>query len=173
MTTSIILSAEDKENYLEHPIPAAPVAAHGQQVPPQSLAAHAAWVKGSKEIVALMLMTMDLDIQRNLTHLNYNMYSMGKTMNELHAMLKLHEQTLPKRDATPALHAIRVGRVQKNQKKKPHKAAKGNQRKGKAKMGNALVPVPSFAPKPKNPPTPKKDNPTKDAICHQCGEVGH
>ncbi|GJX99312.1 retrotransposon protein, putative, ty1-copia subclass [Tanacetum coccineum] len=33
--------------------------------------------------------------------------------------------------------------------------------------------APPFAPKPKNPPTPKKDNPAKDAICHQCGEVGH
>ncbi|GJT31944.1 retrotransposon protein, putative, ty1-copia subclass [Tanacetum coccineum] len=49
-----------------------------------------------------------------------------------------------------------------------HKAAKGN--KGKAKMGYAPVLAPPFAPKPKNPPTPKKDNPAKDAICHQCGE---
>ncbi|GKD31808.1 zinc finger, CCHC-type containing protein, partial [Tanacetum coccineum] len=24
-----------------------------------------------------------------------------------------------------------------------------------------------------NVPPPKKDNPAKDAICHQCGEVGH
>ncbi|GJW66143.1 retrotransposon protein, putative, ty1-copia subclass [Tanacetum coccineum] len=102
---------------------------------------------------------------------NYN--SMGKTMTELHAMLKLHEKTLPPREVAPALHAIRAGRIKKNQKKKSHKAAKGNQRKGKAKMGNALVPVPSYAPKPKNPPTPKKDNPAKDAICHQCGEVGY
>ncbi|GKE26636.1 retrotransposon protein, putative, ty1-copia subclass [Tanacetum coccineum] len=66
-----------------------------------------------------------------------------------------------------------AGRVQKNQKKKSHKAAKGTQRKGKAKMGYAPVQAPPFAPKPKNPPTPKKDNPAKDAICHQCGEVGH
>ncbi|GJT28236.1 zinc finger, CCHC-type containing protein [Tanacetum coccineum] len=198
-------------------------------VRPSALAAYAAWVKGSKEIAALMLMTMDLDIQWNLTHLgaydmlqelktmfaqqaeqellqivyidnlerlgqpvslrlavslilvslskeydgfvwNYDMHSMGKTVNELHAMLKLHEQTLPKKDVAPMFHAIRIGRVQENQKKKPHKTAKGNQ--GKAKMGNALVPAPSFAPKPKNPPTPKKDNPAKDAICHQCGEVG-
>ncbi|GKG43492.1 hypothetical protein Tco_0480176, partial [Tanacetum coccineum] len=29
-----------------------------------------------------------------------------------------------------------AGRVQKNQKKKPHKAPKGNQGKGKAKMGS-------------------------------------
>ncbi|GJT88386.1 retrotransposon protein, putative, ty1-copia subclass [Tanacetum coccineum] len=41
---------------------------------------------------------------------NYNIRSMGKTVNELHAMLKLHEKTLTKRDA-PALHAIRAGKV--------------------------------------------------------------
>ncbi|GJU99060.1 hypothetical protein Tco_1328331 [Tanacetum coccineum] len=72
---------EDKENYLEHPIPAAPVATPRQQVPPQALAAHAAWVKGSKEIASLMLMTIDLDIQRNLTHLGaYDMLQELKTM---------------------------------------------------------------------------------------------
>nr|GEY85212.1 zinc finger, CCHC-type [Tanacetum cinerariifolium] len=36
---------------------------------------------------------------------NYNMHSLGKTINELHAMLKLHEKTLPENNA-PALHAI-------------------------------------------------------------------
>ncbi|GJY88798.1 hypothetical protein Tco_0503426, partial [Tanacetum coccineum] len=75
----------------------------------------------------------------------------GKTVTELHAMLKLHEQTLPPKDVAPVLHATRLGRVQKNQKKKSHKDAKRNQGKGKAKMGNALVPAPFFAPKPKNP----------------------
>ncbi|GJU83034.1 hypothetical protein Tco_1285399 [Tanacetum coccineum] len=40
---------------------------------------------------------------------NYNMHSMGKTVNELHAMLKLHEQTLPPKEVAPALHAIRAG----------------------------------------------------------------
>nr|GEW56820.1 zinc finger, CCHC-type [Tanacetum cinerariifolium] len=39
-------------------------------------------------------------------------------------------------------------------------------------MGYAPNNVP-FAPKLKTPPPPKKDNPAKDAICHQCGEVGH
>nr|GEW72653.1 zinc finger, CCHC-type [Tanacetum cinerariifolium] len=43
---------------------------------------------------------------------NYNMHSMGSTVNELHDMLKLNEQTLPKNNA-PALHAIRAGKVQK------------------------------------------------------------
>ncbi|GJZ29412.1 retrotransposon protein, putative, ty1-copia subclass [Tanacetum coccineum] len=207
----LVLSTEDKENYLEHPILAAPVALPRQQVPPEALAAHAAWVKGKKEVVVLMLLTMDLEIQRNLTHLgaydmlqelkalyskqaeqellqtmrefhickheegqsissyNYNMHGMGKTVNELHAMLKLHEDTLPKKDANPALHSIRAGRVQKNQKnKKLHKAAKGGQGK-KGKMGYAPNNVP-FSPKPKTPSPPKKENPTKDAICHQCGE---
>ncbi|GJV42277.1 hypothetical protein Tco_1420717 [Tanacetum coccineum] len=162
---TLVLSTEDKENYLEHHIPAAPVALPGQQVPPEALAAHAAWVKGQKEVVVLMLLTMDLEIQRNLAHLgaydmlqelkamfskqaeqellqtvrefhtckqeevslslvslnkelqlyaNTNMHDMGKTVNELHAMLKLHEDSLPKKDVNPALHAIRARRVQKN-----------------------------------------------------------
>nr|GFD36840.1 zinc finger, CCHC-type [Tanacetum cinerariifolium] len=53
---------EDKENYLEHLIPVAPVAPPGQQVPPAALAAHVAWVKGQKEVAVLMLLTMDLEI---------------------------------------------------------------------------------------------------------------
>ncbi|GJY47057.1 zinc finger, CCHC-type containing protein [Tanacetum coccineum] len=76
---------------------------------------------------------------------NYNMHSMRKTINELHAMLKLHEQTLPKNNA-PALHVIRAG-------------------KGKNKL--------AYAPKPKIPPPPKREDPTKDSICHQCGETRH
>ncbi|GKA99606.1 retrotransposon protein, putative, ty1-copia subclass [Tanacetum coccineum] len=45
-------------------------------------------------------------------------------------------------------------------------AARGNnQGKGKSKL--------AYAPKPKITPPPKKDNPAKDAICHQCSDVGH
>nr|GEW62031.1 zinc finger, CCHC-type [Tanacetum cinerariifolium] len=162
-------------------IPPALVAPVGQHVAPEILAAHTAWIKGSKEIAGLMLMTMEPEIQQNLKNLythemllelktlfaqqaeqellqttrdfhsykqeegesvssyvlkikgyidnqerlghpvtlglgvsliligllkeydgfvqNYNMHSMGKTVNELHAMLKLHEQTLPKNNA--------------------------------------------------------------------------
>ncbi|GJW27931.1 zinc finger, CCHC-type containing protein [Tanacetum coccineum] len=97
---------------------------------------------------------------------NYNMHSMGKTVTKLHAMLKLHEQTLSPKEVAPALPAIKAGRIPKNQKKKLHKAANGNRGKGKAKMGYAPVQAPPFAPKPKNPSTPKRDNPAKDAICH-------
>nr|GFA73690.1 zinc finger, CCHC-type [Tanacetum cinerariifolium] len=228
------------------PIPPVPVAHAGQQVAPEILAAHSAWVKGSKEIAGLMLMTIEPEIQRNLEPLhahemlkelktlfaqqaeqellqtmrdfhscrreegqsvssyvlkmksyidnlerlghpvklglgvslilislrkeydgfvqNYNMHSMGKTVNELYAMLKFHEQTLPKSNA-PALNAIRAGKVQKgNKHKKSHSqnGAKGqNQGKGK------------FAPKPKIPPPPKRKNPAKDSIYHECKEIGH
>ncbi|GKC37709.1 zinc finger, CCHC-type containing protein [Tanacetum coccineum] len=50
---------------------------------------------------------------------------MGKTVNELHAMLKLYEQTQPKQTAH-ALHVIRAGKVQKTKnKQKPHFRARG------------------------------------------------
>nr|GFB69002.1 zinc finger, CCHC-type [Tanacetum cinerariifolium] len=92
---------------------------------------------------------------------NYNTHNIGKTINELHAMLKLHEQTLPKNNA-PALHAIRAGKVQKGNKqhKKPQSqsAARGqNQGKGKNKL--------AYAPKPKIPPPPKREDPDKDSVC--------
>ncbi|PWA45927.1 zinc finger, CCHC-type [Artemisia annua] len=235
---SVITKTEDKENYVEHPIPAAPVATPRHPVPPKAMTAHTAWVKGSKDIAAFMLITMDLEIQRNLTHLgaydmlqelksmfaelaeqelmqtarefhsckqeegqsvnsyvlkmkiyidnlerlghpvtlnlgNYNTHNMGKTVNELHAMLKQHEQTLPKKDVAPVLHAICIGKFQKNQGKKPFKAAKGNQGNEKYKLAYAPEHKPSYASKPKKTPPPKKDNPAKDATCHQCGETGH
>nr|GEV85410.1 retrotransposon protein, putative, Ty1-copia subclass [Tanacetum cinerariifolium] len=120
------------------PIPPVLEAPEGQQVAPEVLEAHYAWIKGSKEIAG----SMDSEMQRNLEPLHaHEMLKelktlMGKTVNELHAMLKLHEQTLtlPKSYA-PALHAIQAGKVQKgNKHKKSHsqKGTKGkNQGKGK------------------------------------------
>nr|GEW21787.1 zinc finger, CCHC-type [Tanacetum cinerariifolium] len=54
----IVLSIEDKLNYLEQLIPPALVVPAGQHVALEILAAHTAWIKGSKEIAGLMLMTM-------------------------------------------------------------------------------------------------------------------
>ncbi|GJS10184.1 retrotransposon protein, putative, ty1-copia subclass [Tanacetum coccineum] len=42
----------------------------GQQVVLKIIAAHNAWIKGSKEIAGLMLMTMEPEIQRNLENLH-------------------------------------------------------------------------------------------------------
>nr|GEV49690.1 cytochrome oxidase subunit 2, mitochondrial [Tanacetum cinerariifolium] len=104
----------------------------------------------------------------NLERLSHPVSLNLATMNELHAMLKLHEQTLLKKYVAPALHSIQAGRVQKknHKNKKLQLAARGNnQGKGKTKL--------AYAPKPKIPLPPKKDNPAKDAICHQCSDVGY
>ncbi|GKD81330.1 hypothetical protein Tco_1348169, partial [Tanacetum coccineum] len=93
---------------------------------------------------------------------NYNMHSMGKTLAELHAMLKLHEKGIPRKAETPAMLSIREGKIQKD-KKKPQGA------KGKAKGKNKLA----YALKIKIPLPPKRDNPAKDFISHHCKEVGH
>nr|GFB05250.1 hypothetical protein [Tanacetum cinerariifolium] len=144
----LVLSTEDKENYLEHPIPAAPVAPPGQQelkamyskqakqellqtvrefhtckqAKGQSVSSHVLKMKGyidnlerldqpvGKNLaVSLILVSLNKDFDSFVQ--NYNMHGMGKTVNELHAMLKLHEESLTKKDANPALHAIRAGRV--------------------------------------------------------------
>ncbi|GKF16493.1 hypothetical protein Tco_0061411, partial [Tanacetum coccineum] len=78
----IVLSVEDKLDLLEQPIPPAPIPAEaGQQVAPVALAAHTAWVKGSKEIAGLMLIIMEPEIQRNLKNLGaYEMLQELKTL---------------------------------------------------------------------------------------------
>ncbi|GJR04277.1 hypothetical protein Tco_0527261 [Tanacetum coccineum] len=78
----IVLSVEDKLDYLEQPIPPAPVPAQaGQQVAPEALAAHAAWVKGSKEIAGIMLMAIEPEIQLDLENLSaYEMLQELKTL---------------------------------------------------------------------------------------------
>ncbi|GJY76580.1 retrotransposon protein, putative, ty1-copia subclass [Tanacetum coccineum] len=90
------------------------------------------------------------------------MHSMGRTIVELHAMLKLHEKGIPKKVETLIVLAIREGKIQKD-KKKPRGA------KGKDKGKNKLA----YAPKPKILPPPKRDNPAKDSVYHHCKEVGH
>nr|GFB80277.1 zinc finger, CCHC-type [Tanacetum cinerariifolium] len=108
---------------------------------------------GAKDSVCLASRAgASLDYERfSLLHVgrraNYNMHSMGKRVNELHAMLKLHEQTLPKSNA-PALHAIRAESWEGENKQ-------------------------AYATKPKIPPPPKRENPAKDSICHECGEIGN
>nr|GEX02889.1 hypothetical protein [Tanacetum cinerariifolium] len=97
----IVLSVEDKLNYPEHPIPAAPIPAHVEKYR-QSRASGAPRVTWPWSESRISLRTeFDGFVQ------NYNMHSMGKTINELHSMLKLHEQTLPNNNA-PVLHAIRA-----------------------------------------------------------------
>ncbi|GKD28511.1 hypothetical protein Tco_1239289, partial [Tanacetum coccineum] len=66
------------------------------------------------------------------------------------------------RDAYEALNDVQnEGKIQKD-KKKPQGV------KGEAKGKNKLA----YAPKTKISPSPKRDNPAKDSICHHCKEVG-
>nr|GEX51186.1 zinc finger, CCHC-type [Tanacetum cinerariifolium] len=93
---------------------------------------------------------------------NYNMHSIGNSIVELHVMLKLYKKCIPKNAKTPVVLAIREGKIQKD-KKKPRGS------KGKDKGKNKLA----YAPKSKIPPSPKRDNPAKDSVCHHYKEVGH
>nr|GEW95289.1 hypothetical protein [Tanacetum cinerariifolium] len=90
----------------------------------------------------------------------YNMHGMGKTVNELHAMPKLHEKRIHKKDATSVVLTIKVGKIQKNnKKKKPQGASKGkNHSNGKDKL--------AYAPKAIILPPTKNENLAKDATCH-------
>ncbi|GJU65495.1 RNA-directed DNA polymerase, eukaryota, reverse transcriptase zinc-binding domain protein [Tanacetum coccineum] len=80
---TIRMASKTKLMFEELPIPATPVpAVAGQQVPPETLAAHAAWVKGQNETDVLMLMTMEPDLQRNLETLGaYDMLKELKTLS--------------------------------------------------------------------------------------------
>ncbi|GJT01454.1 retrotransposon protein, putative, ty1-copia subclass [Tanacetum coccineum] len=84
---------KDKLNYLEHPIPAAPVPAFaGQQVPPEALAAHATWIKGQKEIVVLMLIDICDKELKNLFFSQQAEQELLQTMREFHACNQVEGQ---------------------------------------------------------------------------------
>nr|GEX66894.1 hypothetical protein [Tanacetum cinerariifolium] len=93
---------------------------------------------------------------------NYNMHNIGKTIAELHAMLKLYEKGIQKKAETLVVLAIREGKIQKDKKNREGK-------KGKDKGNNKLT----YDPKPKILWLRKRDNPIKESICHDCKEVGH
>nr|GEX83456.1 hypothetical protein [Tanacetum cinerariifolium] len=113
----IILSIEDKLNYLEQPIPSAPIKG-------QSVSSYVLKMKGYIDnlerlgnlvILGLGVSLILIDLRKEYDGFvqNYDMHSMGKTVNELHAMLKIYEKTLPKNNA-PALHVILASKVQKH-----------------------------------------------------------
>ncbi|GKA90166.1 hypothetical protein Tco_0811978 [Tanacetum coccineum] len=77
--------------------------------------------------VSLILNSLNKDYDQFVQ--NYNIHSMGKTLAELHAMLKLHEKGNLKKAKTPTMLAIREGRIQKDKNKKPQ----GINGKGKGK----------------------------------------
>ena len=113
-------------------------------------------------VLGVSMILTSLSKQYDQLVMNYNMHSMGKTIQELHAMLKLAEQGLPKPKATPQVLAIKTGKIQKS---KSQAKGKGNQGKGK----QAVV----YTPKVRIPPPAKKEHPAKDTACNHCHVVGH
>ena len=114
-------------------------------------------------VLGVSLILTSLSKQYDQFVMNYNMHSMGKTIQELHAMLKLAEQGLPKpKAATPHVLTIRTGNIHKA---KPQSQGKGYKGKGKQ--------VVVHQPKVKIPPPAKKQHPAKNMACHHCNEVGH
>ncbi|GJR71141.1 zinc finger, CCHC-type containing protein [Tanacetum coccineum] len=106
-------------------------------------------------ILTLLLKDYDQFVQ------NYNMHDVGKTIPELHAMLKLTEKGIPKK--APAVLAIRQGQIQK-----PKPQARGNEKnkgKGKSKL--------AYDPRHKIYRPTKKEHPAKDTKCHHCHKTGH
>nr|XP_043625539.1 uncharacterized protein LOC122596964 [Erigeron canadensis] len=84
---------------------------------------------------------------------NYNMHSMKKSVNELHAMLNEFEKKIPKKANDSNVLMIKGGQIQK--------AKRSQQARGKAdgKGKGKQVANPS---KPKKTPPAKKEHPAKD-----------
>nr|GEU96314.1 hypothetical protein [Tanacetum cinerariifolium] len=159
---SIVPSVKDKLNYLEHPIPVALVLNQaGQQVAPEALAAHAAWVKGSKEIElkTLFAQQAEQELLRTMREFHSCKQKEGQSVSSYVLKMKRYIDNLDR-------FGYPVSLVLKHKKPQPQLAARGqNQGKRKNKL--------AYAPKSKITPPSKREDPAKDSICHQCGEIGH
>nr|GEW24688.1 hypothetical protein [Tanacetum cinerariifolium] len=189
----IVISIEDKLNYIKQPISPAPVAPAGQQVAPEIPAVYNASIKGSKNIAGLM--QAEQELLQTTRDFHSCRQEEGHSVSSYDLKMKGYIDNLEHfgtpYDTRPWCSLILIslrkeydGFVQNynmhitgktvnelhkgNKHKKSHSqtTAKGqNHRKGKNKQ--------AYAPKPKIPPPPKRENPTKDSICHECGEIRH
>ncbi|GJT03179.1 hypothetical protein Tco_0824348 [Tanacetum coccineum] len=70
---------------------------------------HLGYAMPNKHGVSLILNSLNKDYDQFVQ--NYNMHSMGKTIAELHVMLKLHEKGIPKKAETPIVLAIQRDKI--------------------------------------------------------------
>ncbi|GKD81099.1 hypothetical protein Tco_1347938, partial [Tanacetum coccineum] len=164
----IVLSTEDKLDYLEQPNPPTPVPAQaGQQVSLEALAAHAAWML--QELKTLFAQQAEPKLLQTVRDFHSCKQEEGQSVSSYVLKMKSYIDNL-ERLGHPvslnlgkyhALHAIQAGKVQKknNKQKKPQLVARGqNQGKGKNKL--------TYASKTKISPPPKRENHVKDLTCH-------
>ncbi|GKD33206.1 retrotransposon protein, putative, ty1-copia subclass [Tanacetum coccineum] len=171
----LVLRVEKKMFVIEQPIPPAPAvdsAANGKPVD-----AYVLKMKGYVDQLERLgyALPQDLTVGLILNGLtkdfagfvrNYNMYNMGKTIGELHAMLIEYEKGLPKKAETPQVMMIKSDKIQIANKKSLKAKGKGKANgKGKDKQ--------VYISKPKNPKPTDKEHLAKDDTCHHCKEVGH
>ncbi|GJR78951.1 retrotransposon protein, putative, ty1-copia subclass [Tanacetum coccineum] len=189
----IVLSIDDKLNYLEQPLPPAPVAPAGQHVAPEILAAHTAWVKGSKEIAGLMLMTMEPEIQRNLENLHANdmlkelkalfaqqaEQELLQTTRDFHACKQEEGQSVSsyvlrmkgyidnlERLGHPVTLGLASRKVKSTTNRNPQRLA-GDKIKGMGNISTLLLPSPRF------PLHPRGKMAKGTESVHDGGETGH
>ncbi|GJT68730.1 zinc finger, CCHC-type containing protein [Tanacetum coccineum] len=143
-----------------------------------------------QEVACLMLSSMCQDLQRTLEKYNaYDMLKELKTMFEEQAKQELYLEILERLcyampnelGVSLILNSLNKDYDQFVQNYNMHNMGKTiaellamlklnkKRAKGKDKGKNKLA----YAPKPKISPPPKRDNPTKDSVCHHCKEVGH
>nr|GEV19598.1 retrotransposon protein, putative, Ty1-copia subclass [Tanacetum cinerariifolium] len=152
------------------PIPPATVVFACQHVTLEILTANNAWIKGSKEIAGLMLMTMEPDIQQNLETLHaHEMILELKTLFAYQAEQELLQITRDFHSCKQEEEQSVSSYVQKMKGYIENLERLGDPLTlglgGKDKL--------AYAPKPKIPPPPKRKNHLKDSIYHECGETGH
>ncbi|PWA92751.1 zinc finger, CCHC-type [Artemisia annua] len=147
--------------------------------------------------VSLILTSLSKDYDQFVQ--NYNMHNMGKTIAELHNMLKLAEKGMPKKapdydqfvqnynmhsmgKTIAELHNMLKLAEKGMPKKAPAILAINKGKIQKKNKGKPLAPGKgqgkgkaqlAYGPKPKTPPPAKKEHPAKDTVCHHCGVVGH
>ncbi|GJU86900.1 retrotransposon protein, putative, ty1-copia subclass [Tanacetum coccineum] len=158
----IVLRNEQKLHHLKEALPEAPPAtataavrnaytlrvAEQQEVACLMLIEHLGYPMPLVLGVNMILISLSKDYDQFVKY--YNMHGMGKTIPELHDMLKLAEKGIPKK--TPTVLAIRQGQMQKP---KSQARGKGKQRgKGKSKL--------AYDPLYKIPSLPKKEHHAKD-----------
>ncbi|GJW08670.1 retrotransposon protein, putative, ty1-copia subclass [Tanacetum coccineum] len=182
----IVLIAEDLLTCLEHPMAAALVLANnGQQVPAELLKnlEHFGAYDMLQELKTMFAQQAEHELleivkafhackQEEGQSVSSYVLKMKSYIDNLERLghhvslgLALHESGLLKKDVTPAVLVIKVGKIQKNKGKKPQAAKGKNHSIGKAKL--------AYAPKANILPPPKKEHPTKDATSHHYHEVGH
>ncbi|GKD72666.1 zinc finger, CCHC-type containing protein, partial [Tanacetum coccineum] len=141
-----------------------------------------------------MLMTMEQETQRNLVNLHANdmlkelktlfaqqteqellqttrdfhscKQEEGKSVSSYVLKMKSYIDNLERLGYPVTLGlAVKSKKVKSTKNRNPKWFRGQNQGNGKNKH--------TYAPKPKIPPPPKREDPAKDSICHECGETGH